>query len=535
VPRSSQGSRSSSKKIITYAIIGILAVAAVSVSFFARPPPSPSPNGQENQNNEEQALQQFKEVWCGVDPRPNSDTYITEIELPSDCQMPVGIAVDTGQVWYVSSKRGLLGSYGIADNKFNQYSIPYWPTRDEQFTKFGSWSMPWTVKIDNSSNIWFTDQNDTIWRFNKGSNLFDMFKVPARYPSSLDFDRSGNIYFIGIDSKSLYYGDVSRMKNGTSQGFKEIPLPLGGFSGINQQLVTSGLLVVDDKRNDVWVSLLAFQQKGEIFRYDIDTGKVDRTVELPADLSSPVGAAIDNSGDLWVADHGTNIFYRYDPAQDKITKFVTSVASPKIYGGKTPDRAYTLPYWLATAQDGSLWFNEHFGNKIARFDPNELILTEYWIPSQNKNWSACPPNSATCGIANALQFSLSPDNRAWFSEWTENKIARLDTTKQVPISVSTPEEVTVAKGESSEIKVTVNATGDFSGKMTAAGTFLPNGMLGNSTGIFSEETIAMTGGSKQVSFTFTPDKNLAAGEYVIMVGAGNDDVSVLKAVRVNVV
>ena len=449
--------------------------------------------------------------------------------------MPVGIAVDGGQVWYVSAKRGLLDSYSSDENKFNQYSIPYWPTREEPFTKFASWSMPWTVKVDGSGNVWFTDQNNLIWRFNKDSKSFDMFKVPASYPSAIDFDASGNIYLIGINSKSLYFGDVSKMKNGSSDGFTEIPLPLDGFSGINPQLVTSGLLVVDNKRHDVWVSLLAFQQKGQIFRYDIDTGQVDRRVNLPADLSSPVGATIDNSGNLWVADHGTSIFFKYDPAQDKITKFVTSVASPKIYGGKTPSNAYTLPYWLETGQDGSLWFNEHFGNKIARFDTEKLTLTEYWIPSQNKNWAACPPGSATCGIANALQFGLNPNNQAWISEWTENKIAKLDTAKQVPIEVSAPDVITVSRGDSAEIKVTINASGDFRGKMMAAGTFIPNGMFGNSTGIFSEDSVSVSGGSKQVSLTFTPAEELAAGQYVIMVGAGNDDVSVLKSVRVNVV
>jgi uncharacterized membrane protein len=71
--------------------------------------------------------------------------------------------------------------------------------------------------------------------------------------------------------------------------------------------------------------------------------------------------------------------------------------------------------------------------------------------------------------------------------------------------------------------------------MMAAGTFIPNGMFGNSTGIFSEDSVSVSGGSKQVSLTFTPAEELAAGQYVIMVGAGNDDVSVLKSVRVNVV
>nr|MDQ3883581.1 hypothetical protein [Thermoproteota archaeon] len=188
------------------------------------------------------------------------------------------------------------------------------------------------------------------------------------------------------------------------------------------------------------------------------------------------------------------------------------------------------------AQDGSLWFNEHTGNKISRFDPDELALVEYWVPSQNRAWALCPPEAATCGIANVLQFATGPDDHVWFSEWTENKIAKLDASKPVPVAVSVPDEVAVARGESTEIKVTVAASGNFSGQMMAAGTFTPNGGLGNSSGIFSEQSVSLSSGdSKEVSYAFTAANNLEQGQYMIMIGAGNDDISYLKAVRVNII
>jgi len=483
-------------------------------------------------------LQSFKEWFCGANSKANSNAYISEFMLPTECEMPLGIAIDNdGTVWYVSTKQGTLGSYSIADNKFEkEYTIPLWPTRSLPFASTNSASMSWIVKIDGSGNVWFTDEkNNAVWRFNKSAETFDIFKVPAKYPASLDFDSNGNIYLLGIQSKSLYFGDIAKMKNGTSDGFTEISLPLDGFSGIDQDLITAGSLAIDNSKNDVWVVLLAFGQKGQLLRYDIDMKKVD-AVNLPQDLLSPVGASLDGSGNLWVTDHATNVFFKYDTGNKNITKFVTSVASSKIYGGTTPQQAYTLPYWIGMGPDGSLWFNEHTGNKIARFDPDKLALTEYWIPSQNKLWANCPPNAATCGVANALQFAIGPDNQIWFTEWTENKIGKVDTEKQVPFAVSAPEEVTVAKGNSAEIKITVNASDNFNGKMVSAGTFTPTGRLGNSTGIFSEESISVpAGGSKQVSFTFTPDDNLKAGQYMIMIGTGNDDISYLKAVKVNVV
>jgi virginiamycin B lyase len=527
----------SSKKIITYAIIGIVAVAVVYVAMFSRSAPEISGPGTNTQNDE--AMQQrFEEQFCGTQTAPNSNTYVAEVALPAECEMPVGIAIDGAKVWYVSTKRGLLGSYDTAAGTFNEYEIPSWPTRSLPFTSVPSWSMSWTVKIDGrGENIWFTDQNNTIWRFNQSTEDFDMFKVPAKYPSMMDFDSNGNLYFIGINSQSLFFGNVSRIQNGTSEGFAEISLPLEGFSGVSSDLVTSGGLVVDKERSDVWVSLLAFQQKkGQLFQYDIETNKVVRIVDLPTDLGAPVGMELDNYGNVWVADHGTSTFFRYDPSMDNITRFVTSIASPKIYGGSTPPSAYTLPYWIDKGGDGSLWFNEHTGNKIGRFDPEELALVEYWIPSQNRAWALCPPEATVCGIANAMQFAVDPENHLWFTEWTENKIAKLDASKHVPIAVVTPAEVALARGGSTEIKVTVVASSDFSGQMIASGTFMPNAALGNSTGIFSEESVSLSSGSsKEISYTFTAAQDLKQGQYTIMLGAGNDDVSYMKAVRVNII
>src|SRR5215218_5247032 len=451
------------------------------------------------QQNDQAMAQRFEQQFCGTNTSPNSNAYVTEVPLPTECEMPVGIAIDGAKVWYVSTKHGLLGSYDGATGAFAEYEIPSWPTRLLPFTSVPSWLMSWTVKLDSSGgNVWFTDQNNTIWRFNQLTQVFDMFKVPAKYPSMMDFDSNGNLYFIGINSQSLFFGNVSRMQNATSEGFREISLPVEGFSGISQDLVTSGGLVVDKEQNDVWVSLLAFQQKkGQLFQYDIENDRVVRIVDLPPDLGAPVGMELDNYGNVWVADHGTSTFFKYDPAMDNITTFVTSIASPKIYGGSSPPSAYTLPYWIDKGGDGSLWFNEHTGNKMARFDP---------------------------------------ENQLWFAEWTENKIAKLDASKQVPVAVLTPAEVAVASGESTEIKVTVAASSDFSGEMMAAGTFMPNGALGNSTGIFSEESVSLTsGGSKEVSYTFTAADNLEQGQYMIMLGAGNDDVSYMKAVRVNII
>jgi hypothetical protein len=72
--------------------------------------------------------------------------------------------------------------------------------------------------------------------------------------------------------------------------------------------------------------------------------------------------------------------------------------------------------------------------------------------------------------------------------------------------------------------------------MTASGTFTPTGGLGNSTGSFSEESFSIAAGKpKQVSFIFTPSVDLKPGDYMLMIGAENDAISYIMAVKINLI
>lgn len=535
-----------SKRVIIYSIIGIIAIAAIiSIALFRNTNTTPSSNPVAD--SRKAAIDKFQSLFCGSNTTPHSNEFVNEYKLPENCEMPLGVAVDNGKIWYVSTKNGTLGAYNTEHNSIDkEIIIPIWKSRANPI----DFSQVWAVKDDGKGNIWFTDEKqNAIWKYSKSSQTFDIYKIPANstafgttYPVSLDFDSKGNVYFVGIRSTSLWFGNITKMRNGTSNGISGISMPIKSFSGIDRSLISTGSVAVDNRRNAVWVSMLAFQQKGEIVRYDIGT-RTFKIFDMPQELTSPVGIVIDNSGNLWVTDHGTSIFYKVDSSTGNITKFATSKASTRIFGGNsTPPGAYTLPYWIEKASDDSLWFNEHTGNKIAKFDPANNTLVEYWIPTQNKLFGLCQNGSnQTCGIANALQFSVGQYNnnskQVWFTEWTENKIGKVNVQKKLPFSISTSsEELTMKRGESTEIKVNIKASSNSTINMIASGTFTPNGDLGNSTGSFSEERFLVNSGNpKQVSFIFTPSSDLKPGSYILMIGAENNAVSYLKAVKVDIV
>lgn len=625
----------------------------------------------------------FRKGFCGT----NSTTagysdYVVEHTLPQVCEMPLGIAVDSedNEVWYVSTKRGILGMYDITENKFEQYTIPQWYVRENP-TGF---SQVWDVKIDSkndgeSDEIWFTDTaQNAIWRFKKSTEQFELYKIPAQsesfgttYPITINIvtnrnteednkknEENKSIYFISTFVPSLWYAEIDELENGTTKGIHEIRLPVEyGFKNIDPFYVTSGSFEFDEDRNSAWISMLSYSRKGQILEYDLDS-KTFNLFGLPDDLSSPLGIVVgddsnlndNNQGntiELWITNPGTSFFYNYGISEEEkkktdnennnqanqsentnydinIQKYTTSMASPRIFGlpfydndnnnnnnnnngDETKDndlrnRYYTLPSWIKKASDGSVWFNQQQGNKISKFDPSEQELVEYWIPSQNNEWGNCKedrkagaqnlmgeyPRIKNCGIANVLNFALMESDKreeedkegkeeeyiknivkeVWFTEWSTNKIGRIDVTKELPFDVKIQEsdrDLTVKRGESEKINLVVSTDPKYKNDkddkqtsntntelyeyddfitMMAAGTFTSTGYLGNSSGYFDVPLISsdMDENDKdgnnieqEISFVLTPSKNMIPGEYTLMLGAEDRSVSISKAVKVHVV
>lgn len=564
---------------------------------------------EEEEEDDDQALETFQREFCGIDAKPNSNEYITEYVLPQTCEMPLGIAVDEddndndqiNKVWYVSTKKGLLGSYNIEEDKFDkEHLIPNWKVRESP----RGFSQVWEIEVDNrreGGDVWFTDERqNAIWRYIKSSKTFEMYIIPGKsedfgttYPLSIEFDPNNEkiIYFVGTYSPSLWIADISEMKNGTSDGISQIPIPIEeGFRGIDSVYITTGSIAFDNKRDAIWISVLSYAaQKGQIFKYDLDKKSFD-VYDLPQEeqgLSSPWGLVVDdihNDGDLWITNPGTSLFYTIDPDDDNnnIVKFVTSKTSPRIFGdintinnnnniSSIYKNSYTQPSWIKKSNDGSIWFNEQQGNKIARFDPSNMKLIEYWVPTQNRLWGVCSnddnnnggsnnniisSNSSkeTCGIANVLQFSIGRDHdgedyQIWFTEWSENKIGKLevddDDDKNLPFSITVFEsdkELTMERGEREKIQVRVKAAESPPSsssldniRMIASGTFTSTGDLGNSIGYFTEQSISMDAGEeREVSFTFIPSTDLKPGDYVLMIGAENNSISYLRAIKIRI-
>jgi virginiamycin B lyase len=470
-----------------------------------------------------QISEKNKRHLCGSSLLAKNTEFIQEYQIPFACTQPVGIAVDGQEkVWVAATWTGHLLVFDPTSESFIKFiQIPDWKTKFE----FGS--MVWGMEFDKNGNLWFADQvNNAIWRYFVGEERFEMYKVPTAgsYPSQIDFDSSGRVWFSEIFGKKLGVIEPTLAENNSTKGIKEYEINQIDFE-------TMGPVTVSNNKNNeeaVWFTTVTYPEGGDIARFDMDSEEFT-FYELPKEAGVPVGIVEDREGRLWVNDHASNLFFMFDPNTQDFAKYSTSLPTSR-------ENTTTLPYWNLV-RDNRVWFNEHEGNAFAYFDIDNLTLVEYQIPTKGEVWG---------NTSNPLKFDLDNRGSAWFTEWTENKIGKLDSEQlgKLPLwlSVSKDEvelDTQSLKGDQLEILVHPNRTElDNPVRMTIASSISHSGRLWNFTGNFNEKEFYFAKGSNEepraINLSLEPSKDLEPGNYTLTIGARYDSVTYNKIVNLHV-
>ncbi|MFQ5941109.1 MAG: hypothetical protein ACE5KA_05355 [Nitrososphaerales archaeon] len=506
------------KKIIGISIAGflivILIVSVVAVTY--------SPPAQEDDD--------AKAFLCGSGI-PNSNRYVQEFLIPGECSEPVGITVDeNGIVWFAQSAARKIGKFDPQTEQFSEFPLPDAKEQEKILPVASIWDM----EFDKDGNLWFVDVvANAIWKFTPTRETFELFNIPTTtefktsYPINFNFDNEGNIWFSEIYGKKIGFLDTANARHETSEGIRE-------FSA-SVDLETLGPLAFDNN-GDIWFTALTYPVSGKLMKFNPQSTAFT-TYDLPTGIASPVGIVIDRHGNLWINDHGTSAFFKLNPATNVLTTYVTSLPRPSTSLGLYEDcltqpngssltcagLPVSLPYWNTIDKQGRIWFNVHQGNSMAVFDPGEETLIEYFVPTQNSEWGACEGYQDPCGIANPLQFSLAPDGKVWFTEWSENKIAVLNSNLPLPIELEIVDkhfDVSLGEDAKIELKVTAKEKLESDVEMRISGTIVPTGKLFNMRAHYSEQKLSFDEpSSKTVTLTLAPEEGLQSGEYRITVSA----------------
>ena len=470
---------------------------------------------------------------CGT-PFASSTQYIEEHDIPLTCSQPVGITVDSNdKIWFVATWSGYLVVFDPELRQFVDFiEIPNWKTKGP----FGS--MVWSMEFDKEGNLWFTDQvNDAIWRYYVSEKKFEMYKVPAigSYPQGLSIDNKGMIWFSEIFGKRIGVFDPSKVVDNTTSGIIEYP-----FEDIEYETMGPGL-ISKNNNNTIWFSAVTYPEGGNIVSLDV-ISKNFTVFDLPEGSGVPIGITEDDEGLLWINDHATNLFFRFNPKTSLVKKYSTSLATSR-------NDTTTLPYWNI-AQDDKIWFNEHEGNAIAYFDPRNSTLVEYRVPTKGTLWG---------NTSNPLKFTIDGGGSIWFTEWTENRIGvlRSDKITNLPLWLTVSRDnitLDASSGKGDRFMVYVYPNHSYFREqtrdnqqipngpveITTATSITPSGKLWNITVNSDREIFYFDNGNLTHNASYNspytsemevkPIKGITPGNYTLTVGARYDTVSYSKII-----
>ena len=334
---------------------------------------------------------------AGVAAGAGTGSPVTTVPINATTAYPLGVTTDaSGNVWFAEDNLDSLAEFFPSNGTSLTFAIPT--------PHHLMWV--WYMVFDAGGNLWFSDESQQLlWRFDPASGTFANYTAGTAYPMVLHYDRArGRMWFTSLKTGQVGYFSLS--------GGKAV---LGAVANLSAPIPGSGVSgIAVDTAGNVYVAE-SFQAK--IVELAGDTLSVMRTWSLPAG-SQPVGLALDpGRGRLWFTDHGSSFFGYVGLNSSAVVEFPTSLY---VAGG---GYSVSLPYWILVSSAGDVWFNEHFANRIARFDPATSQLTEFEIPTNNSS-----------------PLMLSADDQrgeVWFTEFAGNALGVVDENSTLGASVNT--------------------------------------------------------------------------------------------------
>lgn len=329
-------------------------------------------------------------VLSPLGPDPPLATY----PLAQRTAYPLGITTDSrGNVWFAEDNIDQIAELIPANSTYRYFPIP-----TEQHL---AWI--WFLKFDNSGNLWFSDESQPLlWRLSQKGG-FANFSAGTAQPYALAYDpASSRIWFTSIRTNQVGYfaingGDAVLGQVTTIAGNSPGPEPSGISLGPDGNVFVAETF-------DAKIAELAFTNLSVLGTWTLPVG------------AEPVGLAYDPLlGRVWFTNHATSFFGYVSLGSKGYVEYPTSLST---YGGSP---IVTLPYWITVGPGGQVWFDEHFANRIARFDPATQQLTEFPIPQNDSS---------------PLRIWLdSTTGELWFSEFAGNAIGVVPANSSVSQSV----------------------------------------------------------------------------------------------------
>jgi virginiamycin B lyase len=414
---------------------------------------------------------------------------LTEYNLPSPSRWPNGIAAaPDGSVWFGEQAVPGVGRL-FGNGTLIEYSWPFaaHPASSSCGYETGIWGialwngMVWGTSSDQDAIIGVNPQNGATRVLNlTGVTIF---------PYTLAVSPDGSLWFTALADNAVL-GRVA-------PDYSVSVLPV---SGLGKNIPTQVDFV--NSTYSYFVALNAVNNSGGLYSFN-PLGAAGAVTPLKLGGSFPLtspDSVSSHNGTVWVAQHGAASVAMLDTRSMRWTIFPTSTESYT---------STTLPYFVAVS-DGRLWFNEHYGNRIASIDPVKGTLTEY---SESD-----PPVTNASYIGNDLTIATAP-NGLWFTSTTGNYIGLASSAYTPSFSLSILGGRTVSVQAGGQVPLRFSVDGSWNSPLSVgvsdseAYTSVPKAI----SMVPSEKVIPPGSGPAQLQMQIGLGSSLKPGQYTLAV------------------
>ncbi len=433
---------------------------------------------------------------------PRNFGAVTTFSLPSPKRWPNAIAVaPDGSVWFGEEAVPALAHLFVANGSLIEYPFPgAYPAKPAKGYDCADKTDIWGVAIWDG-RVWATDS--ALNRLVGLSPINDTFKVISlaangSLPYTLTPGTDGALWFTQIGS-----GQIGTLfPNGTvAEHFVRVPEHLNGTSAPVYVPGVPAQIVFANSTTGYYLDASPLVSGSPVFSFDPAHFSPERVGGGNQSLADPVSIALGDGG-IWLAQHAGSSLARYDLRNGSWTIYPTS----RVSYIRT-----TLPYFVET--NGSLvWFNEHFGNKMAVLNVPDGTLTEYSMTD--------PPAGNMSQIANALTSAIG-GGRAWFAESSPNAVGFVDASYHPSFSVLArgSSSLSIRSGESAGLQVDLSGSSLSPLSINFSESPSPNG----ASIIVRAETnqFGPLDGNQSINMTVYVGAETAPGNYTLAVTASD--------------
>jgi streptogramin lyase len=410
---------------------------------------------------------------------------VWKYQLPPG-RLPNAITVATdGSVWF--GEQNLPGIGHILPNAtLVEYKWPF------QYPGPSFSTFIWGIAIWKGC-VWASDQADSqLVAVNPSSGSIQTVKLAAEsFPYTLTTGPNNSLWFTEVFASKI--GRIDDQFN-----LHEYSLPLAGTPG---QIIFAN----DTLGYYVDTGNVGFVKPG-VFSFNPDSFSPIQ-VGPEVNLTAPTSLALASNG-LFVAQHATSIVAAYS---FKTNDWAFYPTSPISYEDTT------LPYFVAS-NGSEVWFNEHYANRMAMFDTEHSLLTEYSLSN--------PPPIKRNGIDNVLTFALG-DGKLWFTGLTGNFVGYIDATHKPPFTISPRVNSNIKLRPGGNITLTFAVSNVSPAPLTVqfADSESKTGQPQKILMTTNETEIQSPTGQSDFVVNVKTDRTLAAGKYTLLVSVTDGLVS----------